>query len=226
MSRQKGIRSSKGMGPIWMTAAILATVALGCGPSYPKCDDDGDCKEGEFCVNNMCQQCRGDSDCPTGQQCADGRCEVIENYCNDTGECGVDEECRANRCVPKQDDGAGMSDMEGQPFPPGPCNIEPVYFAFDSSDLDPSAREKLAANASCIRERDIQGVHLTGFTDPRGTEEYNLALGDRRATSAKKYLKSMGVQGEIDHSSVGEEMAQGSDESGWARDRRVEFEKR
>jgi len=171
-----------------------------------------------------CQQCGEDSDCPTGQQCAQGRCEAIENYCNDNGECGVDEECRANRCVPKQED--ETSDMDARPFPPGPCNIEPVYFAFDSSDLDTSAREKLASNASCLRERGISGVHLTGFTDPRGTEEYNLALGDRRASSAKKYLKSLGVEGDIAHSSVGEEMAQGTDESGWARDRRVEFEKR
>jgi len=225
MSLQKGIRRSKGMSRTWTAAAILAFAALGCGPSYPKCDDDEDCKEGEFCVNNLCQQCRRDSDCPTGQQCAEGRCEAIEDYCNDTGDCGVDEECRANRCVPKPDDSAGISDMEAQPFAPGPCNIEPVYFAFDSSDLDPSAREKLAANANCIRERGIKGVHLTGFTDPRGTEEYNLALGDRRAISAKKYLKSLGVQGDIAHSSVGEEMARGNDESGWARDRRVEFEK-
>jgi peptidoglycan-associated lipoprotein len=214
------------MSPIWMVAAVLATLALGCGPSYPKCDDDEDCKEGEFCVNNLCQQCRGDSDCPTGQRCADGRCEAIENYCNDTGDCGVDEECRANRCVPKPDDDSDLSDMEAQPIPPGPCNIEPVYFAFDSSDLDSSARAKLSSNASCMGERGIEGVHLTGFTDPRGTEEYNLALGDRRAVAAKNYLKSLGVEGTIDLSSVGEEMAQGKDESGWARDRRVEFEKR
>ena len=209
---------------IWLAAAIFAATASGCGPSYPKCDDEGDCKEAEYCVNGMCQQCREDSDCPTGQQCAEGRCEAIENYCANTGECGVDEECRANRCVPKQDDSQGISDMDGRPFPPGPCEIEAVYFSFDSSDLDPSAREKLASNATCIRERGIKGVHLTGFTDPRGTEEYNLALGDRRATSAKKYLKSLGVEGAIDHSSVGEEMAQGTDEPGWARDRRVEFE--
>lgn len=225
MSRQQANRRSAAINRMWMAAAIFATVAYGCGPSYPKCDDDGDCKEGEYCVNGICQQCREDSDCPTGQQCAQGRCEAIENYCNDSGECGVDEECRANRCVPKQEE-ADTSDMDARPFPPGPCNIEPVYFAFDSSDLDSSAREKLASNASCIRERDIKGVHLTGFTDPRGTEEYNLALGDRRAVSAKKYLKSLGVEGDIAHSSVGEEMAQGTDETGWARDRRVEFEKR
>jgi peptidoglycan-associated lipoprotein len=212
---------------IWMAAAVFAAVACGCGPSYPKCDDDGDCHQGEYCVNGMCQQCRENADCPTGQQCAQGRCEAIEKYCDDTGDCGVDEECRANRCVPRQSgEGDEVSDLDSRPFPPGPCNIEPVYFAFVSSDLDPSAREKLAGNASCIREREIKGVHLTGFTDPRGTEEYNLALGDRRATSAKKYLKSLGVEGDIDHSSVGEEMAQGNDETGWARDRRVEFEQR
>jgi len=64
---------------------------------------------------------------------------------------------------------------------------------------------------------------LTGTCDPRGTEEYNLALGERRAQSAQQYLKSLGVTGEITVSSMGEELATGTDESGWARDRRVDF---
>jgi peptidoglycan-associated lipoprotein len=63
------------------------------------------------------------------------------------------------------------------------------------------------------------------LTDPRGTEEYNLALGDRRAQSAKKYLETL-VQSTLSSSSMGEELATGSDESSWSRDRRVDFPER
>ena len=67
---------------------------------------------------------------------------------------------------------------------------------------------------------------MTGLTDPRGTEEYNLALGDRRAQSAKKYLESLGVDASLTASSMGEELATGSEESSWSRDRRVDFQER
>ena len=227
MKRNKPLEFPVIPGRLWMALMVGALLVQGCGPEYPNCSDDNDCKQEEFCVNGMCQQCRDSSDCATGQQCAQGRCEPIENYCENTGDCGVDEECRANRCVTREEpEDENLSDMDARPFEPGPCQIEPVYFAFDSSDLDSAAREKLSANASCLRERGANGVHLTGLTDPRGTEEYNLALGDRRAQSTAKYLKSLGVEGGVTHSSVGEEMARGTDEAGWATDRRVDFEKR
>jgi peptidoglycan-associated lipoprotein len=103
------------------------------------------------------------------------------------------------------------------------CELSSVYFDYDSSTLSDSARDQLSRNASCLRERGARGAHLTGLTDPRGTEEYNLALGERRAQSAQQYLKSLGVSGDISYSSMGEELVSGTDESGWARDRRVDF---
>lgn len=108
----------------------------------------------------------------------------------------------------------------------GACNVSPVYFAFDSSDLDSRARSTLEQNARCINERDAR-ARVVGMTDPRGTEEYNLALGDRRARAAASYLQNLGVdRGRLQTRSMGEEMASGSDESSWARDRRVDFEER
>jgi peptidoglycan-associated lipoprotein len=99
-----------------------------------------------------------------------------------------------------------------------------VYFGFDSSNLESSAREAIAKNADCMRQRGMSGVRVTGYTDPRGTEEYNLALGDRRSRSVQQYMTSLGVDSRaLSTSSVGEEMARGEDESGWAQDRRVEF---
>jgi peptidoglycan-associated lipoprotein len=101
-----------------------------------------------------------------------------------------------------------------------------LYFDFDSDNLDQAARDKLGAAASCIKERGIKAVHLTGLTDPRGTEEYNLALGDRRAQSVTKYLGSLAVEATLTHSSLGEEMATGTDDGSWSRDRRVDVQEK
>jgi peptidoglycan-associated lipoprotein len=113
--------------------------------------------------------------------------------------------------------------VESQPVSTG-CQLETIYFSYDSANLEPSARDAIAKNANCIRERSMGGVKVTGYTDPRGTEEYNLALGDRRARSVEQYMGSLGVEkGKLSTASMGEEMARGEDEGGWAKDRRVEF---
>lgn len=103
------------------------------------------------------------------------------------------------------------------------CELRTVYFGFDDSVLDQASKDSIAAAVDCFRRNGAPAnLHLTGATDPRGTEEYNLALGERRAQSVRTYLISLGVESEKVHvSSVGHEMASGTDESGWQRDRRV-----
>jgi peptidoglycan-associated lipoprotein len=206
-----------------LVAALGATT--GCqGPQYPNCNNDQQCHEGEFCVNGTCQQCRpGGNDCPPGQQCADGRCEAIPGWCASDDDCPGDRMCQNNRCVARP-----ITRVEEPPPPTTPpCSLQTVYFAYDSSDLDGSARSALESNARCMQERDIPSVRVTGHCDPRGTEEYNLALGDRRARSVQGYLGNMGVdRGRITTRSMGEEMASGSDEASWARDRRADVEER
>lgn len=103
------------------------------------------------------------------------------------------------------------------------CDLETVFFAFDSDQLDPDARDAIARAVACYREHGMPArLHLTGAADPRGTEEYNLALGEKRAEAVERYLVSLGVGDErVSVSSVGEELASGTDEPGWARDRRV-----
>jgi peptidoglycan-associated lipoprotein len=102
------------------------------------------------------------------------------------------------------------------------CRTEAVYYGFDSSDLDQSARRTLADNADCIK-RTNRAAAIVGMTDPRGTEEYNLALGERRASTAVRYMTSLGVeQDRLRTVTLGEERAEGSDETGWARDRRAD----
>lgn len=207
-----------------LLGGLLISGLAGCGPSYPKCDTDDDCHEAEYCVNGQCQQCRADSNCPGGQACTQGRCDPIEGYCTQVSDCGPGFDCTGNRCVSQP----VASEPEPQPaaVADGPCQLEPVYFGYDSSTLEGAARDQLARVARCIREQNLSAVHLTGLTDPSGTEEYNLALGDRRAGSAASYLKSLGVEARITHSSLGEEMASGEDEAGWARDRRVDVKPR
>lgn len=206
--------------------AVLAmgAVLAGCGPKYPKCDNDEDCHEGEYCVNGMCQLCRTDADCPAGQQCAGGRCEPIEGYCESDSDCPAGQKCQANRCAEPV---STSTELPGAGTGQQGCTIEPVHFAFDSADLDSSARSQIQSNVECMKQKGIEKVHLTGYTDPRGTEEYNLALGDRRARSVEDYVSDLGIPDSgISVSSMGEEMASGTDEASWARDRRVEFQTR
>jgi len=102
-----------------------------------------------------------------------------------------------------------------------PCVLETVYFAFDSSELDSSARSAIQSAVECYRNQNPNvRLLLTGACDPRGTEEYNIALGERRAKAVRSYMSSLGMNAsQISVTSVGEEMATGTDEAGWARDR-------
>jgi len=103
------------------------------------------------------------------------------------------------------------------------CELRTVYFGFDDSVLSQASKEAISASVECFRRNGAPtNLHLTGATDPRGTEEYNLALGERRAQSVRSYLISLGVEADkIGVSSVGHEMASGTDEATWERDRRV-----
>ena len=107
------------------------------------------------------------------------------------------------------------------------CAVTAVYYEYDSSDLDDRAKAQLEANARCLQQRPQTHARVVGMTDPRGTEEYNLALGDRRARAATQYMNRLGVDGHrLEATSAGEEMASGEDESGWARDRRSDVDVR
>jgi peptidoglycan-associated lipoprotein len=211
----------------WMgyAAFALGMSAFGaaCGPTYPNCDNDEQCHEGEFCVNGRCQDCRDDSQCPTGQMCEQNDCVPIPGWCNSDADCPPDQMCQNNRCVPRPVE-QPVADVTPVPQV---CQLQPVYFQFDESALDDAARTALTANQSCMQERSIASVQITGMCDPRGTEEYNMALGDRRARATRDHLQRLGVgRGAMQTRSVGEEMATGADEYGWSRDRRADLTER
>ena len=105
--------------------------------------------------------------------------------------------------------------------------VAPIHFAFDKSDLDDQAKASLDAKIPVLSANPNVRIRIAGNTDDRGSTEYNLALGQRRAESAKKYLTDRGItEDRIETASYGEErpVAQGSDESAWSQNRRDEFE--
>ena len=103
------------------------------------------------------------------------------------------------------------------------CTLPTTYFNYDSALLDDPAREAVIAAVGCYNRRGMpEAFRLQGATDPRGTEEYNLALGHRRAAMVQQLLISLGVAaGRISVTSTGEEAATGRDEAGWRLDRHV-----
>jgi peptidoglycan-associated lipoprotein len=218
---------------------LIAVCALGCGPTYPKCDKDKDCHEKEYCVNGQCQQCRDEKDCKDGEVCNKGRCEAkpcaddsvcpsgtsciagVCKPCAGDGECGEGGKCNQGKCqrAPK------TPTVSEEPITQGKnCNLEPVYFDFNEYALSTEATASIDKNADCIKQTGgSKPVTLTGRTDPRGTEEYNLALSDHRATSVKDRMGRMGIDaGRLRVVPKGELEATGTDETGWAKDRRVD----
>jgi peptidoglycan-associated lipoprotein len=103
---------------------------------------------------------------------------------------------------------------------------EDVLFEFDSASLTAEAQEILRAKAEWLRDNPGVRVLIEGHCDERGTNEYNLALGDRRAFSSKAFLTDLGIDGaRLSTISYGEErpIASGSSEDAWAKNRRAHF---
>ena len=99
-----------------------------------------------------------------------------------------------------------------------------IHFALDRYDIDPQSQRILDSQVQWLRQWPNVPVSLEGHCDERGTREYNLALGDRRANATKNYLVARGVNpGRISTISYGKErpIALGSDEASWAQNRRA-----
>ena len=104
--------------------------------------------------------------------------------------------------------------------------LNSIYFDFDSSGLSDAARSTLAGNAATLMKETSEKILIEGNCDERGSAEYNLALGERRAKAAQQYLVTMGVKPDrLSIISYGKEKpaVQGNDETAWAKNRRDEF---
>lgn len=101
-----------------------------------------------------------------------------------------------------------------------------IYFEFDSASLLPVSQDMLSKKAGYMLAMSAISVTIEGHCDERGTDAYNMALGERRAEAAKAYLVNLGVNpSQIDTISYGEErpVDMGHDEAAWSKNRRAHF---
>ncbi|MDR5865773.1 peptidoglycan-associated lipoprotein Pal [Halomonas koreensis] len=118
--------------------------------------------------------------------------------------------------------GEGAAQMASSRIP----EVRTIYFAFDSDAIRPEFQSVLEAHAGFLRANPGAEVILQGHTDERGTREYNLALGERRAGAVERFLNVQGVSpSQVEVVSYGEERpaARGSNEEAYAQNRRVVF---
>jgi peptidoglycan-associated lipoprotein len=142
---------------------------------------------------------------------------------------------RPDTVLPPSEQGPGTGDPNGNGSGDeigGPLNDQfkrevlsnTVNFAFDQFDIDDEARRILDSQAQWLRAHPEARITIEGHCDERGTREYNLALGDRRANAAKNYLAARGISPQrITTISYGKErpIALGSDDGSWAQNRRA-----
>ncbi len=176
------------------------------------CGKHSDCPSG-LCEQNRCVACKNDGGCPAGGRCNAGRCEPDNRKaCKTSDECAETEDCIAGRCTP----------ASGKRYGADQCNLQTIYFGSDQYDLSSVNTPIVDADAECIKKVG-RPVNVIGYTDPRGTVEYNLSLSEKRAQAVKRRLRDLGIS-ESNLATVprGELDASGSDESSWEKDRRVE----
>ena len=104
--------------------------------------------------------------------------------------------------------------------------FDTVLFAYDSAQVDDSERGKVEAVAGYLKDNAAGVATIEGHCDERGSNEYNMSLGERRALAVRAYLMSLGIDGaRIQTKSLGEEQAKdaGHDEKAWSVNRRAEF---
>lgn len=233
--------------------AMLSFGLAGCpGPSWPKCESDEHCKSSKegnpsgrdfMCVFGQCQECAKDPDCGDGQRCEQGRCE---SFCSSDAQCGDGLRCddagdcveqtvsqNENACIENGDCKTGFTCRAGSCVEQRVTTTEPacersgrVQFDFNVYDLTPEARELLSTFAGCLKKNGDWMLTIEGHADERGTTQYNLDLGEKRARAVRSYLADLGVEGgRLKTISYGEErpLSTTSDEDGWAQNRRGEL---
>jgi peptidoglycan-associated lipoprotein len=184
-----------------------------CKPKEGWCSGDGDCPDGKVCKDHACVPCTANGECGEGGQCREGKC-LRKGQCETDEDCPEDQDCVNGFCK-----GSGGS---GSQIPS--CNLENIAFGFDQYNLDDAAKAILQKNMECISQTTLS-VNVIGHTDARGTEEYNIGLSDDRAQAVITYLTRLGVDpGRLKKVPKGSVDAMGSDEAGYAKDRRVEFQ--
>lgn len=203
-------------------ADIVCVGGKRCNPSTLSCEYicnadgenpcDGDkCK---VCKNHQCvpkqPACQTSNDCPGQQICVSGgTCDARCEAGCDAIKCKAPNVCRNNVCSPP------------------PCDLANIYFDFNRAAIRSDAKDSLKSNAECANKRTDKKLLIEGHCDERGTAEFNIQLGKRRANGAKKYISNLGVdKSRICTVSKGKEepvVSNASSESGHQKNRRAVF---
>jgi peptidoglycan-associated lipoprotein len=210
---------------VLLAVIVVGVVSFlaGCPDKRPKnptpppagaCQSDADCPAGGVCKDGVCAPCVSDGECGDGKTCKEGKC-LGPGACSSDEECADDEDCVDGVCK-----------HAGREAPPDVgCKLEPVFFAFDGTSIDDGAKTTLNQDAECVKSVADRGIMVVGHTDPRGTEEYNVALSEKRAQSVGDYLARLGIDpARFHYVPKGETEAIGTDDASWSQDRRVELE--
>jgi peptidoglycan-associated lipoprotein len=191
----------------------------------PQCAKPGDCAAGQKCSpeGKCVAECSPETaaqDCGQGKKCISGRC-AAEEECLADADCGEGRACVDKLCKAQ---GSLLQSRNSQKL--GECEVKAIYFGFDEATLAPEARKQLDADFECLQKSTFRRALIAGHADERGTTEYNLALGERRAGTVRKYLVGLGAEVQrLKAISYGKERPAdpGHDEAAWARNRRVEI---
>lgn len=207
-----------------------------CNPGSKRCEvkaectTDPDCQAsnpGYVCRASKCvPECAQDADCGSGQKCESQKC-VTAAQCASDVECGPNMECRGGQCFEKERDpwanvsAKCKSNQAGQPLALGV-----IRFDFDKSNVRPDMRGILDGNATCLKQGTKVTLVLEGHADERGTQEYNLALGEQRADTIRQYLVSAGVDPSrvrVVSKGENEPVCRSATDACYEKNRRVEF---
>ncbi len=213
-----------------LTASATLLTACPSPPKNGECKSSDDCAAqagfGKVCVSGKCAECAADTDCKPGFVCTANRCDPkpvaqpLPTKVQSTPECSGDADC-----------GSGLSCQAGKCATP---KVDPacadasaftVSFGFDKAELSGAAQDTLKKLGACVQQ-GVAKVQVDGHCDERGTTQYNLALGKKRAEAVKKYLVDLGVTRPVETNTYGEEkpLCREATESCWATNRRAEVQ--
>jgi hypothetical protein len=177
-----GVRRSLALG------LILLSPSIGCRKPEPEtctvnCTEIVSQPPPPTCETGSCQPCTTTSECPTGICHESGRCEPPP--CATDDECPTAEICDGNQCLPDRPEDAAV------------CSVATLSFAFDSAKLSPLNQERLAHATPCLLEQlassETSSLSIAGNADRLGSDEYQLALAQRRAASIRAFLLARGL---------------------------------
>ncbi len=186
------------------------------------CSTDNDCGANAICFHGQCSKtCSTNTDCGSGEKCSNNYCIAL-NQCFSNNDCNANEICQSGMCtVP-----VASTDLIQVARN---CSVERIHFDFNEATLSQNAISQLEKDFECLKAKIEVGmlktIELEGHADERGTIEYNLALGEKRAQAAMNYLANRGIGKELlETLSKGENdpINPSNTEDAWSQNRRVE----